>query len=112
MFEKIAKFLQLPNNKEYPGHCFRRTSATFLVNSGAHLTMLKRHGGWKSSRVAKGRQISYWRENFPCHPHRNNVDIEIIATSMAMKRQKESAVLIKDYSSFTVNVYNYNQMLK
>ena len=39
---------------EYTGHCFRRTSATTLVNAGADITTLKRHGGWKSSQVAEG----------------------------------------------------------
>ena len=34
--------------------CLRRTSATFLVDSGGDITTLKRHGGWKSSSVAEG----------------------------------------------------------
>lgn len=50
----IAKYLQLPNADHYTGHSFRRTSATLLADSGADLTTLKRHGGWKSSTVAEG----------------------------------------------------------
>lgn len=50
----IALYLNLPNIESYTGHCFRRTSATFLANSGANLTTLKQHGGWKSSTVAEG----------------------------------------------------------
>lgn len=52
--QEIASYLKLPNAKEYTGHCFRRTSATFLVDAGADITSLKRHGGWKSSDVAEG----------------------------------------------------------
>lgn len=54
MPEIIATFLNLPNPKQYTGHCFRRSSATILVDNGADLTCLKRHGGWKSSTVAEG----------------------------------------------------------
>lgn len=54
MPKQIATFLNLENPQEYTGHCFRRTSATTLVNSGANITTLKRHGGWKSSQVAEG----------------------------------------------------------
>lgn len=53
MAKDIAKFLQLPNPELYTGHCFRRSSATILVNAGADLLTLKRHGGWKSSNVAE-----------------------------------------------------------
>ncbi|XP_043481274.1 uncharacterized protein LOC122510576 [Leptopilina heterotoma] len=52
--QKIVEFLQLPDPKEYTGHSFRRSSATILVDAGADLTVLKRHGGWKSSTVAEG----------------------------------------------------------
>lgn len=52
--KKIAEFLKLPDTSNYTGHCFRRTSATLLANSGANLTTLKQHGGWRSSTVAEG----------------------------------------------------------
>lgn len=51
--KNIATFLGLENPKKYTGHCFRRSSATLLADSGAELTTLKRHGGWKSSTVAE-----------------------------------------------------------
>lgn len=41
---QIAQYLNLPDPKEYTGHCFRRSSATLLVDAG----------GWKSSSVAEG----------------------------------------------------------
>lgn len=54
MPKEIAAFLKLENPEKYTGHCFRRTSATLLADSGANLTTLKRHGGWKSDQVAEG----------------------------------------------------------
>lgn len=51
---QIAKFLKLENPELYTGHCFRRSSATLLANTGADISMLKRHGGWKSGTVAEG----------------------------------------------------------
>jgi hypothetical protein len=52
--KKIADFLNLPNSSNYTGHCFRRTSATLLADAGADITVLKRHGGWRSNTVAEG----------------------------------------------------------
>ncbi|XP_074105386.1 uncharacterized protein LOC141531448 [Cotesia typhae] len=50
----IATFLNLSNPSSYTGHCFRRTSTTLLANSGAGITTIKQHGGWRSSSVAEG----------------------------------------------------------
>lgn len=58
--KEVAVFLNLPGVSEYTGHCLRRTSATMLVDAGADITCLKRHGGWKSSSVAEG----YIEESF------------------------------------------------
>lgn len=54
MPKQIASYLKLANPELYTGHCFRRTSATLLADAGANLTTIKRHGGWKSSKVAEG----------------------------------------------------------
>ncbi|KAJ8912533.1 hypothetical protein NQ315_014477 [Exocentrus adspersus] len=54
MPSKIANFLGLPDPEAFTGHCLRRTSATALVNAGANMTTLKRHGRWRSSTVAEG----------------------------------------------------------
>lgn len=51
--KEIAIFLNLPNANLYTGHCFRRSSATLLVDAGGDITTLKRHGGWKSTAVAE-----------------------------------------------------------
>jgi integrase len=50
----IAKHIGLPNCVLFTGHCFRRTSATWLADSGADIMKIKRHGGWKSNSVAEG----------------------------------------------------------
>lgn len=55
----IASYLNLENPKSYTGHCFRRTSATLLSNSGASTTMLKQLGGWKSTNIAQGNYFIY-----------------------------------------------------
>lgn len=52
--KQIAQYLNLENPSAYTSHCFRRTSATLLVNAGGDLLALKRHGGWRSSAVAEG----------------------------------------------------------
>lgn len=52
--KQIAEYLGLPDAKLYTGHCFRRSSATILVDAGGDLLELKRHGGWRSSTVAEG----------------------------------------------------------
>lgn len=50
----IAEFLGLPEPKQFTGHCFRRSSASLLAESGANITQIKKHGGWKSTKVAEG----------------------------------------------------------
>lgn len=52
--QKIAKYLKLGEAETFTGHCFRRTSATLLANTGADILQLKRLGGWKSNTVAEG----------------------------------------------------------
>ncbi|XP_039439555.1 uncharacterized protein LOC120420554 [Culex pipiens pallens] len=49
----IAEHLKLPSPELYTGHCFRRSSASLLADSGVDISVLKRHGGWKSSSVAE-----------------------------------------------------------
>ncbi|XP_063541246.1 uncharacterized protein LOC134750081 [Cydia strobilella] len=39
----IATYLKLPNPQDYTGHCFKRTSASLLADSGADLSSLIRH---------------------------------------------------------------------
>ena len=51
--KSIAEFLQLQEVQEYTGHCFRRTAATLLADSGADIVDLQRAGGWASRTVAE-----------------------------------------------------------
>lgn len=62
MCKIIAAFLKLPYSAEYTGHCFRRSSASLLADSGVDLHTIKRHGGWKSDTVAEG-YVENSREN-------------------------------------------------
>ncbi|XP_048007066.1 uncharacterized protein LOC125242332 [Leguminivora glycinivorella] len=39
----IATYLNLRNPQDYTGHCFRRTSASLLTDSGADLSSIKQH---------------------------------------------------------------------
>lgn len=50
--KKVAEFLHLPNPELYTGHCIRRSSTTMLANNGATFRDIKRHGNWKSDKVA------------------------------------------------------------
>lgn len=50
----VATYLNLSNPTNYTGHCFRRTAATLLSDSGASVQMLKQLGGWRSEKVALG----------------------------------------------------------
>uniref|UniRef100_A0A1Y1NJ05 Tyr recombinase domain-containing protein n=1 Tax=Photinus pyralis TaxID=7054 RepID=A0A1Y1NJ05_PHOPY len=51
--QEVATYLGLPDLKLYTGHCLRRTSATLLMNAGADISALKRHGGWQSTSIAE-----------------------------------------------------------
>lgn len=51
--KSVAKYLNLEHPKTYTGHAMRRSSASMLVEGGADLLTLKRHGGWKSATVAE-----------------------------------------------------------
>lgn len=52
--EKIASYLMLPNPERFTGHCFRRTSATLLSDSGANMQAIKQLGRWRSDIIAQG----------------------------------------------------------
>lgn len=56
--KEIAQYLKLRNPESYTGHCFRRSSASLLADAGADITLLKRHGGWASDKVAEGYVVS------------------------------------------------------
>ena len=50
----IAQFCQLKDAERYTGHCFRRTAATLLSESGASMQMIKLLGRWRSDLIAHG----------------------------------------------------------
>lgn len=87
--KQIATFLELENPENYTGHCFRRTSATLLADSGANLTMLKRHGGWKSDQVAEG-YIEQSIENKSRITDRVTQDIHLIPNEPTPSTSRDS----------------------
>ncbi|CAB0036791.1 unnamed protein product [Trichogramma brassicae] len=50
----IAEILNLPNPNLYTGHCFRRTAATLLSESGATVQAIKQCGRWRSDIICQG----------------------------------------------------------
>ena len=46
LLDKWLESTQLANAENFTGYCFRRSTATLLVNAGSDLFTLKRHGGW------------------------------------------------------------------
>ncbi|XP_064212309.1 uncharacterized protein LOC135265892 [Tribolium castaneum] len=92
---QVATFLKLPNPTSYTGHCLRRSSATLLVDAGADITALKRHGGWRSTTVA---------ETYIDHSLNNKIQTankisNIIQSESSNITQSESSNIIHSESS-------------
>jgi integrase len=51
---EVAFFLGLSEYENYTGHCFRRSGATILADSGVNKITLKRAGRWKSDSACDG----------------------------------------------------------
>ncbi len=51
---EIANSLGLEDSENFTGHCFRRSGATILADSGVNKITLKRAGRWKSDTVCDG----------------------------------------------------------
>ncbi|KAJ8672027.1 hypothetical protein QAD02_003286 [Eretmocerus hayati] len=52
--KQVAEYLQLDEPERYTGHSLRRTSTTILAGTGASMSTLKRHGGWKNPSCVEG----------------------------------------------------------
>lgn len=52
--KNIATYLNLDDAPRFTGHCFRRTSATLLSESGATMQQIKQLGRWRSDIIAQG----------------------------------------------------------
>ena len=121
--KQIATYLKLPHPELYTGHCFRRSSATILVDSGEDITSLKRHGGWKSTRVAEGYiEDSMANKNHVANKILNSIEKNINISSVASTSRSEnvqntehvsiendetntSKIIIQNCSNFTL-VFN------
>ncbi|KAJ8914726.1 hypothetical protein NQ315_017436 [Exocentrus adspersus] len=83
---EIAAYLGLPNPERYTGHIFRRSSATFLADSGEEITNIKRLGIWKSTSVAE----SYIEES---EKQRENLSNKILTNpSTSFNRQVSTEI--------------------
>ena len=80
----VAQFLNLPNPRRYTGHAFRGTSATLLVDEGAEVLALKRHGDWKSDSIAE----SYVRKSM-----HNKKKLSSMITNSICPQQTASATI-------------------
>ena len=119
----IAQFLELPNPKDYTGHCFRRSSSTILADSGTNLLTIKRHSGWKSNSVVEGyienssenkkrtaMKILGERENIPSTSR--GIDIvnntSINSNQLATSELSTSGVNLYSCKDCVIYVYNKN----
>jgi hypothetical protein len=103
--------LKLPNPFNYTEHCFRRTSATILVDAGADITTLKRHGSRKSSNVAEG-----YIENSIGHKLEaaakilgTKEEVNINSSSVSKLSKVCGGVSFRNFGSITVNIYNKDE---
>lgn len=106
MGKEIAKYLKLPNYDLYTGHCFRRSSATILVDAGGDITSLKRHGGWKSTAVAETYIDESMKHKFDIA---NKIvgaieDTSATSSSGINNHQQPSTSEVKDYECQNINI--------
>ena len=92
----IASFLNLESPKSYTGHCFRRSSATTLADSGASRLTLKRQYRWRSDTVAESYIVNSKK-------HKNDV-----ATSLRIESNVEQRMDNAQTNSKGSNVVNIN----
>lgn len=91
--QRVAEYLKLPDAYSYTGHCLRRTSATFLADSGADIQTLKRHGGWRSTSVAEG----YIEESIG---NKLKISKSIFHQQELVAPQDHSGIQIENHNSF------------
>ncbi|XP_031350882.1 uncharacterized protein LOC116176442 [Photinus pyralis] len=107
--KKIAAFLKLENVNGFTGHCFRRTSATLLANTGGDILQLKRLGGWKSSTVAEGYVENSIHGQVQIANMLSHAEKPQPSTSAATSEIQQGVTLTvnnSDTANVTINVYN------
>jgi len=108
--KKIANYLELNDSATFTGHCFRRTAATLLSNSGADILQLKRLGGWKSNAVAEGYvETSISGQTKIASMLSSSTSTTKHEFNFSNKSAKQGlSVNIAGYDSSTINVYFNN----
>lgn len=118
----IAKYLAKPEPHNFTGHCFRRTSATLLVNEGGDLIQLKKHGGWKSTKVAEGyvdksTVLQRSTANLILQGQHQSTASTSLTSDTAINLNKSNVltgnhpmISISDNCNVTINIYNNNSL--
>lgn len=101
--QKVAEYLKLPDASTYTGHCLRRTSATFLADSGADIQTLKRHGGWQSTNVAEG----YIEESIA---NKLKISRSIFHQQEPVAIHNHSGIQMENYTNFQKEQIELNKM--
>lgn len=114
MPSEIAIFLKLPNPELYTGHSYRRSSATFLADSGEGITDIKRLGGWKSTTVAEeyiDESTSYKKGLSNKILTFNPKESEAVPSTSILPSVAQSAINLKNATNctFNINVVNNNK---
>ena len=104
--KEIATYLHLETPKLYTGHCFRRSSATILVDAGGDITTHKRHGGWKSTSVAE----SYIDESLTNKMEVANTILQSVVPSAGESSSKSTTEteILQDLPAQSVRESSYN----
>ena len=114
----IATYLGLEEPKQYTGHSFQRSSASWLADSGADKDTIMRHGGWSSATVAEGyvessegnkKRIAaqiFGSENSVNKPPAKQAQVEKAEISVATEAQP--ILKFENCSSCTINI-NFNK---
>lgn len=108
----IATYLKLPYAKNYTGHCFRRSSATLLVEAGGDLLTLKQHGGWKSSAVAESYIENSMNKKIDISNKilsSNNTAISSTSTTAVESLNKADGFSFKNLNYCTININYVNK---
>jgi len=97
---KIAVYLGLQAPEMNTGHCFRRSSATMLANSGSNTTNIKKHGGWKSTSVAQ----SYIEDSIV---NKKKIAENILQKTYKQQTEMDSVVKVQCGTNCTFNLNLY-----
>ena len=98
----IANYLNLENPEQYTGHCFRRSAATVLADSGASMSTMKRQFRWRSSTVAEG-YISQSKKYKMDVAKSLNISTDDSQSSDIYKKSEKNGLVISNCMNVVIN---------